>query len=125
MFLSKIISKFKSLNYNQLAMETPNNYDNQSLRSGDIVRFHSPYPDENPDMMFIILEAHYLNDNTSRAEVVKYTKELNNYFVIKKLFIRDLERVPNLTAEQILEIEIFMNRKPGNCIVSKLFMSSQ
>lgn len=104
-------------------METPNNYDNQSLRLGDIVRFHTPYPDENPDMMFIILEAYYLNDNTFRAEVVKYTKELNNYFVIKKLFIRDLERVPNLTPEQIHEIEIFMNRKPGNCIVSKLFMS--
>lgn len=102
-------------------MEQAKVYDNRDLHVGDIVRFHTPYPDEDPHTIFIVLWSFYDPDGkSSRAEVVKFDPTLEQYPIIQKWFIRDLERVPEISPELLKQIELFMKSKLGNTIISKL-----
>ena len=102
-------------------MEQAKVYDNRDLHVGDIVRFHTPYPDEDPHTIFIVLWSFYDPDGKSaRAEVVKFDPTLKQYPIIQKWFIRDLERVPEISPELLKQIELFMKSKLGNTIISKL-----
>jgi hypothetical protein len=102
-------------------MEQTKEYDNKQLHVGDIVRFHTPYPDEDPNMIFIVLWSYYDPEGkSSRAEVVKFEPDLKHYPTIQKWFIRDLERVPEVSPELLKRIALFMKSKLGNAIISKL-----
>ncbi len=102
-------------------MEQITAYDNKELHVGDIVRFHTPYPDEDPNTIFIVLWSYYDPDGkSSRAEVVKFDQVLRSPPVIQKWFIRDLERVPEVSPELLKQIELFMKNKLGNAIIGKL-----
>lgn len=102
-------------------MEQITAYDNKELHVGDIVRFHTPYPDEDPNTIFIVLWSYYDPDGkSSRAEVVKFDQGLRYPPVIQKWFIRDLERVPEVSPELLKQIELFMKNKLGNAIIGKL-----
>ncbi len=58
-------------------MEQITAYDNKELHVGDIVRFHTPYPDEDPNTIFIVLWSYYDPEGkSSRAEVVKFDQGL-------------------------------------------------
>ncbi|MGE8381903.1 MAG: hypothetical protein ACN6PN_26290 [Sphingobacterium sp.] len=102
-------------------MEQAKGYDNKELHVGDIVRFHTLYPDEDPNTIFIVLWSYYDPEGkSSRAEVVKFDPVLKHYPVIQKWFIRDLERVPEVSPELLQQIALFMKSKLGNAIISKL-----
>ncbi|UIR57432.1 hypothetical protein LZQ00_06335 [Sphingobacterium sp. SRCM116780] len=104
-------------------MEQDNVYDNQDLRVGDIVRFHTPYIDEDPNTIFIVLWSYYDPEGkSSRAEVVKFDRALKHHPLIQKWFIRDLERVAQVSPELMQEIKEFMKNKLGNAIVSRLLI---
>ncbi|MBE8721263.1 hypothetical protein [Sphingobacterium pedocola] len=97
-------------------------YNNQDFKAGDIVRSHTPVPGNDPDMIFIVVQAYY-DKELPMVELVKFSRELNYYFTVKKWFIHDLERVPNVSLELEKEIEEFLKRKPGNLLVSRLLKS--
>lgn len=59
---------------------------------------------------------------SSRAEVVKFEQRSKQHPVIQKWFIRDLERVPEVSLELLKQIELFMKSKLGNAIISKLII---
>lgn len=102
-------------------MEQTATYDNKELHVGDIVRFHTPYPDEDPNTIFIVLWSYYDPEGkSSRAEVVKFDQRSKQTPVIQKWFIRDLERGPEVSPELLKQIELFMKSKLGNAIISKL-----
>ncbi|MGJ1417644.1 hypothetical protein [Sphingobacterium multivorum] len=102
-------------------MEHSAAYDNKDLHVGDIVRFHTPYSDEDPNTIFIVLWSYYdPAGKSSRAEVVKFDQRSKQTPVIQKWFIRDLERVPEVSPELLKQIELFMKSKLGNTIISKL-----
>jgi len=102
-------------------MEQIATYDNKDLHVGDIVRFHTPHPDEDPNTIFIVLWSYYDPEGkSSRAEVVKYDPSSKHSPVIQKWFIRDLERIPEVSPELLKQIKLFMQNKLGNAIISKL-----
>jgi len=102
-------------------MEQTATCDNKELHVGDIVRFHTLYPDEDPNTIFIVLWSYYDPEGkSSRAEVVKFDQRSKQTPVIQKWFIRDLERVPEVSPELLKQIELFMKSKLGNAIISKL-----
>ncbi|WP_312330687.1 hypothetical protein [Sphingobacterium sp.] len=104
-------------------MEQITGYDNKELHVGDIVRFHTPYSDKDPNTIFIVLWSHYDPEGkSSRAEVVKFEQRSKQHPVIQKWFIRDLERVPEVSPELLKQIELFMKSKLGNAIISKLII---
>ncbi len=102
-------------------MEQIATYDNKDLHVGDIVRFHTPYTDEDPNTIFIVLWSYYDPEGkSSRAEVVKYDRSSKHSPGIQKWFIRDLERIPEVSPELLKQIKLFMQNKLGNAIISKL-----
>lgn len=105
-----------------LAMKNDKIGDNESFKLGDIVHFCTPYKGADPNMIFIVLDT-FDDGETSYVEAVKFSSELNNYFVIKKLPARDLERLPYVSPELKAEIEKFMLQRPGNSLVSRLLMN--
>lgn len=103
-------------------MENDKIDDNQDFKLGDIVRFCMPYKGADPNMIFIVLDTYY-DGTASHVEAVKFSSDLNNYFVIKKLPTRDLERIPYISPELEREIQKFMLQRPGNSLVSRLLMN--
>ncbi|MFD1768812.1 hypothetical protein [Sphingobacterium suaedae] len=89
-------------------MEQVRTYDNYNLEAGDIVRFHTPYPDENPDTVFVVLKTYYA-PQIPRAGVVKITASAAEP-IEDKLFIKDLERVQQVTPTLLQNISKWMDR---------------
>ncbi|WP_370001027.1 hypothetical protein [Winogradskyella sp.] len=66
-------------------------------RRGQVVKFHTPYEDEDPDQLYVILE--YIEDGKkSRAKIMASNPE-SSFKSVSTVLVEDLEVDEGLTFE--------------------------
>ncbi|WP_134088545.1 hypothetical protein [Olivibacter sp. XZL3] len=78
------------------------------LKVGDMVKYHTPYPRENPNDLYIVLEAHY-DVERPRAKLLAYAPDFN-FALTYVRFIEELE-LADVISVSTTEIEQFMKEK--------------
>lgn len=71
-----------------------NNLEKLSLRpneSGQIVKFHTPYPDEDPNQLYLLLEIFDYDDDRNAAATIKALIKGWSFLPMNKVFLEDLE----------------------------------
>ncbi len=58
---------------------------------GQIVKFHTPYPDEDPNQLYLLLEIFEYDDDMKSAATIKALIKGWSFLPVNKVFLEDLE----------------------------------
>lgn len=61
----------------------------KSIKRGQIVKFHTPYEDEDPEQLYVVLEV-FEDDDRTRAKILALNTGLS-FAPISVVYARDLE----------------------------------
>lgn len=81
-----------------------NNLDKEILRPnkpGQIVKFHTPYPGEDPNQLYLLLEIFDYGDGRKSAATIKALIKGWSFLPINKVFLEDLELAEVITTDLI------------------------
>lgn len=68
---------------------------------GQIVKFHTPYPDEDPNQLYVLLEIFEYGDDLKPSATIKALIKGWSFLPINKVFLEDLELAEVDTTELI------------------------